>query len=94
MNRDEAEQLSILYLQLVSKLNQSAEFVRDTDTKENWKSYCQAVGKAMGVIISELEEPLWKRFPELEPEELGGPYKIDSEIHDPFFYWPTDEEHT
>jgi len=94
MNRDEAEQLSVLYLQIIGKLNQSAEFVRDKDTKENWKNYCLAVGKAMGAIISELEEPLWKRFPELEPEELGGSYKIDPAIHDPVFYWPADEENT
>ncbi len=90
MTREEAEQLSILYLQLVAKLNQSIEFVRDKDTKENFQTYCQAAGKAMASIMFELEEPLWKRFPELEPEALGGSYIIDPAIHEPLFYWDED----
>jgi len=88
MNRDEAEQLSVLLMQLVAKLDQSAAFVKDKDSKENWRSYCQAVGRAMGEICLELEEPLWKRFPELKPEYLGGPYKIDKAIYEPRFYKP------
>lgn len=91
MNKEEAEILSVLLLQLVAKLDQSAAFVRDKDTKENWDKYRQAVGKAMGEICLELEEPLWKRFPELKPEALGGPYKIDPAIYEPMFYLGEDE---
>jgi hypothetical protein len=91
MNRDEAEKLSILLLQLVAKLDQSAAFVRDKDTKEDWDKYRQAVGRAMGEICLELEEPLWRRFPDLKPEHLGGPYKIDPSIYEPRFYSGEDE---
>ncbi len=91
MNKDEAEQLSVLLLQLVAKLDQSAAFVRDKDTKENWDKYRQAVGKAMGEICLELEEPLWKRFPELKAEALDGTYKVDPAIYEPMFYSGEDE---
>lgn len=91
MNKDEAEKLSVLLLQLVAKLDESAAFVRDKDTKENWDKYRQAVGRAMGEICLEFEEPLWKRFPELKPEPLGGPYKIDPAIYQPTFYSGEDE---
>jgi len=40
----------------------------------------------MGEICLELEGPLWKRFPELKPEPLGGPYIIDPAIYEPKFY--------
>ena len=91
MNRDEAEKLSILLMQLVAKLDQSAVFVRDKDTKEDWDKYRQAVGRATGEICLELEEPLWRRFPDLKPEHLGGPYKIDTSIYEPRFYLSEDE---
>ncbi len=94
MTKGEAERLSILLLQLVAKLDQSAAFVRDKDTKENWDKYRLAVGKAMGEICLELEEPLWKRFPELKPEPLGGPYRIDPAIYEPKFYSGEDDETT
>ena len=91
MNRDEAEKLSILLLQISAKLNQSASFVRDFDSKENWEKYRTAVGRAMGEVYLELEEPLWKRFPDLRPTSMDGPYEVDSKIHEPIFYWPEDE---
>ena len=40
----------------------------------------------MGAVISELAEPLLQRFPDLRPEQLGGPYKIDPAIYQPHFY--------
>jgi hypothetical protein len=86
MNEEEAEQLSILLMQIVAKLDQSAAFVKDKDSKEEWDAYRQAVGRAMAEICLELEEPLWKRFPNLKPEYLDGPYKVSPEIYEPRFY--------
>jgi hypothetical protein len=82
----EAEKLSILLMQIVGLLDQSAAYVRDKDNKENWDKYRRAVGKAMSEVFLELEEPLWRRFPTLKPEPLGGPYKIDPQIYVPKFY--------
>ncbi len=86
MTEQEAEQLSIALMQIVGLLDQTAAFVKDKDSKENWKKYRRSVGIAMGAICLELEEPLWKRFPNLKPEYLNGPYKVSPEIYEPHFY--------
>jgi len=86
MTEEDAEKLSILLLQIVAKLDQSASFVKSKNSKEHWDKYRRAVGRAMGEVCLELEEPLWVRFPTLKPEHLGGPYKIDPAIFEPKFY--------
>ncbi len=86
MTEQDAEKLSITLLKIVALLDQTAAFVRDKDNKQNWDIYCRAVGRAMGEVCLELEEPLWARFPNLKPEFLGGPYKINPAIYEPRFY--------
>ena len=86
MNKEEAEKLSITLLQALDLLDQSAAFVKDKDTEENWSIYKEAVGKAMFEICVGLGNPLYERFPELKPESLGGPYRVDAEIYEPRFY--------
>ena len=86
MTEDEAERLSILLLQVVAKLDQSAAYVQDKDSSEEWIRYRTAVGKAMGEICLELAEPLWKRFPRFKPEQLGGTYEVSPEVYEPRFY--------
>lgn len=34
----------------------------------------------------DLQEPLWDRFPDLKPQQLGGPYKVNPDIYQPLFY--------
>ena len=77
-------------MQIVAKLDQSATFVKDKDSTEDWDKYRRAVGKAMGEIYLELEEPLWRRFPNLKPENLGGTYKVSRKIFEPMFYESSD----
>ena len=89
MNREDAEALSILFLQIASRLDQSAAFVRDKETKENWDKYRHAVGHVMAAVSLDLAEPLWARHPDLRPQQLGGPYQVDPQIYRPFFYDPT-----
>lgn len=86
MTEQEAEELSTALLRVSGLLNQSAAFVRDKDSKENWDIYRKAVGRAMGEVYLELADPLWKKFPHLKPEGLGGPYKVNPKIHEPTFY--------
>ncbi|MCF7223819.1 hypothetical protein [Marilutibacter chinensis] len=88
MTKEEAESLSIALLQIVSRLDQSAAFVQDKDNKASWDKYQHAVGRAMAAVSLDLAEPLWARFPELRPEQLGGPYKVDLGIYEPRFYDP------
>ncbi len=86
LTENEAEQLSIVLMQIVAKLNESAAFVKDKDSEVHWDSYRRAVGRAMGEICLELEEPLWQRFPNLKPDYLNGPYKVSPAIFEPKFY--------
>ena len=88
MTKEEAESLSVVLLQIVGRLDQTAAFVRDKEDKASWDKYRQAVGRAMAAVSLDLAEPLWARFPELRPEDLGGPYKVDPAIHEPHFYDP------
>jgi len=86
LNKKEAEELSILLLQIGAKLDESVGFVKDKDTEENFLEYRNAIGKVMGYLFYGAKEPLWKRFPELNPEYLDGTYKIDESIFEPKFY--------
>jgi hypothetical protein len=88
VDREEAEQLSVLLLQVVGRLDQSAAFVRDKESKAVWDEYRQAVGRAMAAVSLDLAEPLWRRHPDLRPQYLGGPYKVDPSIYQPLFYDP------
>lgn len=92
MTEDEAEKLCIALAQANALLNQSAAFVQDHDNKEHWDDYRHEVGKVMGAIYLDLAKPLYERFPNLLPDFLGGEYKYDSNIFEPKFYWPEDED--
>lgn len=92
MTRDEAERLSILFLQIVGRLNETAAFVRDKSDEATWHAYRRAVGRAMAGMF-DLEEQVWGQFPELRPEQVGGTYEIDPLIYEPPFYdWDDGEE--
>ena len=72
MNKKEAEDLSVLLMQVSGKLDQSVHFVMDKDTKVNFESYRSNAGKVMGEIFLEMLQPLWARYPELTPKEMDG----------------------
>jgi hypothetical protein len=86
MTPSEAKELSHLLAHVGGLLNQSAAFVRDHDTEENFVGYRTVVGKLMGDMFLDAMTPLYKRFPELLPDYLGGPYKIPESAHMPIFY--------
>lgn len=85
MTNEEAERLSVVFLQIAGRLNETAAFVRDRDDDESWRIYRRAVGKALAEVF-ELGERLWQRFPDLRPEQIGGSYKVDVRIYEPPFY--------
>ena len=92
MTRDDADRLNVLLLQIVGRLNETAAFVRDKDDEVSWHRYRLAVAKAMAGIF-DLQDPLWERFPELRPEQVGGTYKVDPLIYEPSFYdWDDSQE--
>ena len=85
MKEPQAEKLNIAFLQILATLDQTAAFVRDHDTEENWLKYRKAVAHAMGEVIG-LGNALYFRFPGLKPKQIGGTYEVDSSIYEPRFY--------
>lgn len=73
MDFDVAEKISILMLQLNSKLDDSVAYVRDNSTQQELEVYRRAVGKIMGAILMDSEEPIFKEHPSLLPDGLGWP---------------------
>jgi hypothetical protein len=86
MTPSEAKELSHLLARVGGLLNQSAAFVRDHDTEQNFIEYRTVVGKLMGDLFLDAMTPLYKRFPDLLPDYLGGPYKIPESAYMPLFY--------
>ncbi|HVK55416.1 MAG TPA: hypothetical protein VM532_10355 [Burkholderiales bacterium] len=86
MKREVAEKISVLMLQLNSKLNDSISFVRDNCSKEEFEAYRKVAGMLMGSILLDIEEPIYQEHPTLRPHDLDGPYKVDPRIFEPRFY--------
>ncbi|MGO4703788.1 hypothetical protein [Dyella sp. 2RAB6] len=56
MTKEEAERLSVVFLQIAGRLNETAAFVRDKDDEAGWREYRRAVGKT----IAEVEIPAFR----------------------------------
>lgn len=86
MDFEVAEKIGVLMLQINSKLNDSVAYVRDNCSQEEFEAYRRSIGKIMGTILIEIENPIFKQHPSLMPDGLGGPNKIDPKIFEPRFY--------
>jgi len=91
MTLSEAEKLSHLLARIGSYLDQSVAFVRDHDSPENFREYREVVGKLMGDMFLDAMTPLYRRFPELLPDYLGGPYEFPDSVYLPSFYDPDEK---
>lgn len=88
----EAKELVHLLARIGSHLNQSVAFVQDHDEEVNFEEYRNFVGRLMGDLFMDGMQPLYRRFPELLPDYLGGSYTIPEEVYLPLFYDLTDAE--
>jgi hypothetical protein len=88
MCREDAEKLSLLLLRIDGYLNQSAAFVRDRDDDAAFQEYRRVTARLAGDLYLDLMEPLWRRFPDLRPDDMDGPYKTSSQTYEPIFYDP------
>lgn len=91
MTPSEAKELSHVLARVGALLDQSAAFVRDHDSEANFTEYRAVIGKLMGDMFLDAMTPLYRRFPELLPDYLGGPYKIPESAYLPSFYDSTSE---
>ena len=48
---------------------------------KNLEKFKHRFAKVLGHHIMALELPFWEQFPELKPEGLDGPFKIDQTIY-------------
>lgn len=60
-------------------------FVRDKGNEEDFIQYRLKVAETMGCVVEILND-LYTQHPGVKPEQLGGTYKIDLEIHKDRFY--------
>ena len=86
MTKEEAEKLSLLILRINSLLDQSVAFVQDKNCANLFDDYKLIVGKIMGSLYLDIEEPIWSEFPELRPVQMDGPYEVDPSVFEPRFY--------
>lgn len=86
MKHTDAERLNILLLQISAKLNESVGFVRDHDSQKSFESYRRIVAEIITTLHLDIQERLWRDFPDLRPTFLKGPYHVDPKIHEPVFY--------
>jgi hypothetical protein len=71
--------------QLKTENDKGAGYVRDHDSEANFIEYRTVIGKLMGDMFLDAMSPLYKRFPELLPDYLGGTYKIPESVYLPSF---------
>ena len=86
MTKENAEKLSLLYIRIGEELQQSSQLIKEASQLDDPFKELHPTAKVMGSLYFELKAPLYKKFPDLLPEALGGPYKVPDEIQNPGFY--------
>jgi hypothetical protein len=85
MERDDAEKISILMMQINSLLDQSVAFVRDKGSEPEFSDYRLKAAHVMGGVIDILNE-LYVTHPDLKPSQVGGLYTVAPSIFANRFY--------
>jgi len=72
MDRATAEHIDAIMREISGRLNESIKLVMTNSPPEEFKSYRHKIGKIMGEIFLEIQEPLYAEHPELTPPDLRG----------------------
>ena len=70
LDKEIASQVSELMLEYSAKLDQSLKTVMDNCSEQEFKSYRDAVGQLMGIMLLDVMNPIYKEHPDLKPEQL------------------------
>ena len=81
MEKDLAEETSLLALKVSSTLDNHLRKLHETCDKEDFEKMRKGIGFVMGYLYTDVMEPLWNMHPELRPEEMDGPYKVPPDIY-------------
>ena len=79
MNRELAEKIASVATQSSSVLDSFLYELKDQLEPAEYKLYCQKFGKIMGETLFQVLNPIWKEYPDLLPEKMGGTYKTNDE---------------
>ncbi len=82
MKKELAEETSLLGLKVSAMLNTHLLKIKESCEKEDFEKMRKGVGLVMGYLYTDVMQPIWNENPELQPEEMGGSYKVPSEIYD------------
>jgi hypothetical protein len=66
-NEIAASEISSLMLDISARLNESTRMVKESCDEEDFKVYCNVVGKIMMEILFEALNPLYAKYPHLQP---------------------------
>ena len=86
MNRENAEKLSVLLMQLNAKMDDTVYFVKENDEKGLFQDYHRTAGKIMASLYLDIQKKLWEEYPELITNQMGGEYQVEPELFEPKFY--------
>jgi hypothetical protein len=92
MSPEDAERLNVLLLQIQAKLSESVGYIRDRDSTKSFESYRRVVAGILATVQLDVQERLWRDYPQLRPEFLKGPYRVDAKIYEPHFYELSDDK--
>lgn len=76
MDREQAERTSLLLAGMNATLDRHLLQLQAQLSHEEFRALCADFGRIMGEMLS-VTAPLYRQFPQLEPEELGGPYRME-----------------
>jgi hypothetical protein len=73
MDRPTAAQIESIMREVCERLNESIRLVKDSSTAIESQDYRRKIGKVMGDIFLEVQQPIYTAYPELTPVELRFP---------------------
>ncbi|UZW62070.1 hypothetical protein [Lysobacter enzymogenes] len=76
MDREQAERTSLLLASMNATLNRHLLQLQPQLPHDEFRALCEDIGRVMGELLS-VTAPLYRQFPQLKPEELGGPYRME-----------------
>jgi len=80
MERHVAEQVLAALFDASGKMNDTLWLILNKCTKEEFNAYRRGTGRAMGYLFVDIIRLILREHPDLEPEDLKGPYEAGSPI--------------
>jgi hypothetical protein len=80
MEHHVAEQVLPALFNASGKMNDTLWLILNKCPKEEFDAYRRGTGKAMGYLYVDIIRPILREHPDLEPEELKGPYEAGNPV--------------